>query len=315
MINLLYCANAGIFDGVLLSLMSAADKTSSPVTAYILTMDLTDLNTAYKPFTKEHGHIIEEVIRKKNADNRAIVLDATKEFKRRLGNSPNLTTGYTPYTLLRLLAVEFPLPDQILYVDADTMFNGDIRQIEAYDITDYELAGAVDYLGRYFIAKDYLNAGVLYLNMKKIKETKLFDRALTLCLTKEMVFPDQDAINELVELKLILPRRFNEQHKWSPDTIIQHFAKTIYVFPYFKVVNIKQWQIELVQNTLKLHVYDAIYQQYRKIRNSLKTELLEPVCTYKPFTIWQQIKINIAEVKGYLALNGGIFRQEQGGES
>ena len=280
-----------------------------------MTMDLRKLNENYKPITDEHIHILENVIQKKNPKNRVVLFDATDIFEERLGDSPNLTSGYTPYTLLRLLAGAFPLPDRILYVDADTMFNGDIKEIETYDMTEYELAGALDYLGKYFIAKDYLNAGVLYLNMKKIKETKLFDRALKLCLTKEMVFPDQDAINELVTKKQVLPRRFNEQHKWRKDTVIQHFAKTIYLLPFFKVVNIKQWQIELVQDVLKLHVYDAIYEEYRKIRNSLENEVLEPICTYKPFTVWQQIKINIAEVKGYLTQNGGIFRQEQGGES
>ena len=84
-----------------------------------------------------------------------------------------------------------------------------------------------------------------------------------------MVFPDQDAINNLVQKKLLLPRKFNEQHRWKKDTVIQHFSKTISVFPVFKVTNIKQWQIELVQKVLKVHAYDTLYDRYLKIREEI----------------------------------------------
>lgn len=310
MINLLYCANATVFDGIFLSLMSATSKATCPITAYIMTMDLSKMCSDYLPIEEKHIEILNTVVKRENPDNQVVLIDATKVFIDKMANSPNLTSGYTPYTLLRLLACEFDLPKRIVYVDADTMFNGDISNIERYNIDEYELAGVVDYLGKRFIAKDYVNAGVLYLNMEKIRKTRLFDKALNLCLTKKMIFPDQDAINEMVEYKLLLPSKFNEQHKWKSDTIIQHFSKTIYFFPVFKVINIKQWQIELVQEVLKIHAYDSIYSKYLKYRKELGSDFLKPLQTYTPYSIGKQMKINYNELKSYIRQNGGIFRKE-----
>lgn len=311
MVDLLYCANQGVFDGVLLSLMSCVKKASCPIHAYLITMDLSEYNEKFTPITKEQVNLINQVIQQENSQNQVHLLDATKVFLDKMGMSPNIETGYTPYTLLRLLATEFDLPEQILYVDADTMFCKDINIITHYDISHYELAGVLDHLGQKFIAKDYLNAGVLYLNLKRIRETGLFERAITLCLTKKMVFPDQDALNELTKEKLILPESMNEQHKWKSETVIQHFSKTIYFWPMLRVVNIKQWQIELVWQVLKLHVYDEVYQDYIRVREGIGKEIMGPRQILQPITTIQQLKINIAEVMSYIHQNGGIFRENK----
>ena len=310
MINLLYCANYKVFDGIMLSLMSAVSKTKSPINAYIMTMDLTDINKDFKPLEQAHINILDNVLKIENPSNQVTLIDATSKFLEKMIDSPNIATKYTPYTLLRLLACEFDLPNRLLYVDADTMFNDDISKILNYDITEYELAGVVDHLGKRFIKKDYINAGVLYLNMTKIRETKLFDRALAMCLNKTMVFPDQDAINELVTYKLILPKEFNEQHKWRKSTIIQHFAKTIQFFPVFKVINIKQWHIERVQKSLKLHVYDEVYKKFLKFRATYGKDFLKPLQVFQPITWKEQHKTNIQELKAYISQNGGIFRKK-----
>lgn len=311
MINLLYCANSKVFDGIMLSLLSATGKTKHPIHAYIMTMDLRELNQEFRPIEQAHIDLLNTVLQIENSSNQVILVDATSAFKEKMRKSPNLNTKYTPYTLLRLLACEFDLPDLLLYVDADTMFNDDVGKILDYDITEYELAGVIDHLGRRFIAKDYINAGVLYLNMTKIRESKLFDRALNMCLNKEMVFPDQDAINELVGNKLILPREFNEQQKWRKTTIIQHFAKTIKFFPVFKVINIKQWHIERVQKSLKLNVYDEIYKKFIDYRSYLGRDILEPFQDYPPLTWKEQHNINKTELKNYIKQNGGIFRKKR----
>ena len=99
----------------------------------------------------------------------------------------------------------------------------------------------------------------------------------------------------------MLPRVYNEQHKWNKDTIIQHFAKTIYFFPIFKVVNIKQWQIELVREELGLDVYDAIYEKFISYHEGT-------VKKYISMTRKEQWHFTKQELKSYIHLNGGIFR-------
>ena len=308
MINLLYCANAKVFDGIMLSLMSCTAKTKSAITAYIMTMDLRNLNENYVPIQQKHVDILNAVIKKENKDNKAVLIDATDVFNQKMGNSPNLKTGYTPYTLLRLLACEFDLPEKILYVDADTMFNGDIAEILKYDIDNCEFAGVLDYLGKRFIRKDYINAGVLYLNIKRIKRTGLFDKAMHVCLHNEMIFPDQDAINDLVQFKLILPREFNEQHKWCKTTIIQHFAKTMSFFPVIKVINVKQWQIELVKKQLKVRAYNDVYDKFIELRKEYGKDFLEPLKVYKVPNIFQRMKYTVREIRSYVRKNGGVYR-------
>lgn len=110
------------------------------------------------------------------------------------------------------------------------------------------------------------------MNMKKIRQTKLFSRALELCKKKKIFLPDQTAINKFVTKKLILPSRFNEQKKLKKDTIIRHFSMTLKFFPKFKKQNIKPWQIDNVHNILKIHNFDDILEMYQQIVSTLKKE-------------------------------------------
>jgi len=53
MINLLYCGNYKVFDGVLISLLSAVKHTKEAVHTYLLTMDLSDIDENFKPISEE----------------------------------------------------------------------------------------------------------------------------------------------------------------------------------------------------------------------------------------------------------------------
>lgn len=311
MINLLYCGNLKMFDGIMLSLMSAANKSSKPFKAYIMTMDLRQIDERYTAFGQEHINILDTVVKRYNPLNSVVLLDSTNAFLERMQDSKNIANEYTPYAILRLFATRFELPEKMLYVDADTMFNGDLSEIENYNIDEYELAGASDHLGKRFIAKDYINSGVLYLNMKKIKETKLFENALDLCLKKKMIFPDQDAINELIQYKLVLPSKFNEQHKLKKETIVLHFTKSIRFFPFFKVFNVKQWQINSVHKILKIHAFDEVFEKFLEYRNELGAGVLNPFVNDKPMTFFKQIKYSFKELSAFLSQNGGIFRKRK----
>ena len=92
-------------------------------------------------------------------------------YEKEFSNCANENAYCTPYTLLRLLADLVPnMPDKLLYLDIDMMANGDISDLYNTDITEYEYAAVKEKYGSVFIWPDYINAGVLLLNMKKIKE-------------------------------------------------------------------------------------------------------------------------------------------------
>lgn len=263
MMNLMYCGNDKVFDGILISLLSIRKHTEEPITAYILTMDLTDVKNTYTYFTEEHASYLQDMLQEKNRLSRVIVLDIGPKFRNEMMASDNLKTSYTPYTLARLYASEFDnIPDRILYLDTDTVAKADIATIFDIDISEYEMAGVSDYLGRWFIDLKYMNAGVLYLNMNKIRETKIFEKAREMCRTKKMWFPDQTSLNKLIKKKCFLPMKFNEQRKVRKDTVIRHFCKSIRWLPFYHTVNVKPWDCERMHTVYKEHSFDDILEEY-----------------------------------------------------
>ena len=76
-----------------------------------------------------------------------------------------------------------------------------------------------------------------------------------------MFMPDQSALNKLAESKKILPRKYNEQRKLQPDTVLQHFTTSFRVYPVVHPVCVKPWDAEKMHSVLKLHEYDELLER------------------------------------------------------
>ena len=179
MINILFSGNSYVFDGVMTTLLSIEKHCKEPITAYVFTMDVSYLNPKFTPIADDQVEFIDKMLKDTNPNSRAIKVDVTDLYKQEIGGSPNEGSYCTPYTLLRLLAdiVEGMPEDKLLYLDIDLLVNDDIRKLYDLDITNYEYAAAKDHYGKKFLHSDYINAGVLLFNMKKIRETKLLEKA------------------------------------------------------------------------------------------------------------------------------------------
>ncbi len=267
-INLLLCGNKKVFDGALTELISITNKTRHTIKCYIFTMDISRLKPDYTCITNEQIDFLNNVIKSKKADNEVIKIDVTNLYEKEFANCKNENAYCTPYTLLRLLADEVPnIPDKILYLDIDMMVADDIAKLYNTDISDYEYAAVREKYGSKIIRPDYINAGMLLLNMKKIKETKLLEKARDLIKNKKMLFADQDAIFRTTTKKLLLPRKYNEQSKFNKkDTVICHFCKRLLIFPYPRTENYKQWNVEEVHKILKCHSFDDDLNEYLKLK-------------------------------------------------
>ena len=186
--------------------------------------------------------------------------------------SPNESAYCTPYTLLRLLAdLVDDMPDKLLYLDIDMMLAGDISELYNIDIEDYEYAAVKEKYGCIFIRPDYINAGMLLLNMKKIKETRLLEKARERIKTKKMLFADQDAVYWSTTKKKLLPRKFNEQSKFDrEDTLVCHFCKRLMFKPYPHTTNFKQWDIEKVHDEFKCHRFDDDLNTYLELKDKFE---------------------------------------------
>ena len=264
MINLLLCGNRKVFDGALTQLISMTNRTEEPIHVFLMTMDLERLNPDYVSITDEQAAFLDRHLRKRSPGSRAQKLDVTGLYEREFGHCVNEGAYCTPYTLLRLLADLVPdIPDKLLYLDIDIMIAGDIRKLYEIDITEYEFAAVKEKYGCWLIRPDYFNAGMLLLNMKKIRGTGLLRKSRELIRRKKMLFADQTALFRSTTRKKLLPRIYNEQSKFDrKGTIVCHFCKRLMFLPYPHTENYKQWQVEEIHRELKCHYFDRDLEDY-----------------------------------------------------
>lgn len=274
--NILLCGNEKVFDGALTELISITNKTSEVINVYIFTADITRIKPEYTAIRDEQIAFLNKVVKSKNIGNNVQKVDVTDLYEKEFGYCKNEGAYCTPYTLLRLLADLVPdIPEKILYLDIDMMANDDISKLYNIDILEYEYAAVREKYGSIFIWPDYINAGMLLLNMKKIKETKLLEKARDLIKNKKMLFADQDAIYHSTTKKMLLPRIYNEQSRFNKkDTVICHFCKRLLLWPYPRIENFKQWNVEEVHNVLKCHTFDDDLDEYLKFKKEYE-ELCE----------------------------------------
>lgn len=277
MINILLCGNYKVFDGALSELLSITNRTKESITCYIFTADVSRINPAYIPMTDAQVDFLNEVVKSKNVENQIIKIDVSQLYEEEFLNSPNESAYCTPYTLLRLLADKVEgMPDKLLYLDIDMMFADDIIKLYETDITGFEYAAVKEKYGCWFIRPDYINAGMLLLNMPEIRKTGLLEKAREKIKTKKMLFADQDAVYWSTTKKKLLPRIFNEQSKFNKkDTVICHFCKRLLYLPYPRTENFKQWNLPEVHTVLKCHAFDKDLEEYVALKKQFEMKLEE----------------------------------------
>lgn len=265
MINILMCGNKGVFDGVLTCALSIfkRTKTREPFAFYLLTMDVSHLRADYLPISESQREFLEEVARSYNEDNRVELIDVSTLYAEEFSGCPNESAYCSPYTLIRLLADRLEqLPDKLLYLDADVMFNRDITLLYDTDVSGVEYAAARDHYGKYLIYPNYINAGVLLFNMKYMKETGIFAKAREELRRKKLTFADQSALIRSTTKKKMLAQRFNDQKFLHSHTVVRHFSKRLFWLPYPHTENIKQWQVERVRKVFGYRQFDDVLDEY-----------------------------------------------------
>ena len=273
MVNILFCGNAGVFDGMLTGMLSILKRTESkePFTFYVFTMTLTRIKDNYTPVTAEQAEFLEKVVRAYNDENRIRLIDVTELYEKEFAHCPNENAYCSPYTLIRLLAdLVDGMPDKLLYLDADIMFNRDVHLLYDTDVSEYEYAAGRDHYGKYLIQPNYINAGVLLFNMEKMRETGIFGKARDWLRKKKLVFADQSALIRSTSRKKMLPQRFNDQKFLHKHTVVRHFSKRLFWLPYPHTDNIKQWHVTRVHKVFKYFEFDDILFEYIYLKTLLE---------------------------------------------
>lgn len=159
------------------------------------------------------------------------------------------TAGFTIGTLFRVMLPELlPNVEKIIYLDADLLVNRDIKELWDTNIEEYCLAAVPDYgvVHGYGYplavqkgeveAEKYFNAGVLYLNLRRVRGKGNMCQMVLNYLKdhRGSKVPDQDALNSLYGTETILlddswntfvmPLRDNINYKLVNR--VYHFAGT-----------------------------------------------------------------------------------------
>lgn len=275
--NILYCGDKNIADGFILSVLSLLRAVDEPMQIYVLTLSCRHGERTWEPFPQELADWMDRKLRRESPGSSVQLFDLTELFSREMPLA-NMDTRFTPCCMLRLYADQIPaLPDRILYLDNDVLCRKNPKEFYNQDLGGSELAGVLDHYGKWFFRRnpfrlDYLNSGVLLLDLARIRQTGLFAKCRARCRDKEMFMPDQSAINKLAISRKTCPRRYNEQRKLHSNTVFQHFTTSFRFFPWFHAVSVKPWQIERMHSVLKLHEYDDLLAAYVLWRDSFRAE-------------------------------------------
>ena len=269
MIDVLYCGNSGVFDGVLTSMLSIFKRSrKDDFRFFVFTMDLTRYKESYTPISDELISFLDQVAKHYGENNVVKKIDVTSLYEKEMGRSPNEGAYCSPYTLLRLLADLVPEVDgeKLLYLDCDILFNRDIHLLYEQDVEGVEYAAARDHYGKFLLYPNYINAGVLLFNMKKCRETGLFPKTRVWINKKKLTFADQSALVRSTTKKKMLPQKFNDQKFLHKSTVVRHFSKRLFYLPYPHTDNIKQWHVDKVHRVFKYHAFDDILSEYLALK-------------------------------------------------
>ncbi len=270
--NVLYCGDKNIADGLIVSVLSLLRNATSPLNIYVMTMRCEAEGKIYEPLSSRFADYMDSFLKEYNPDSSFSLFDITDLFEKEVPVA-NMSTRFTPGCMVRLFADCIgQLPDKILYLDNDVVCRRNPEELYNIDMDGTEMAGVLDHYGKWFFRRnmfrmDYVNSGVLMLNLSEIRRTRLFERARAMCITKKMFMPDQSALNKLSQSKKLMPRRFNEQRKLHKDTVLQHFTTSFRFFPWIHTVTVKPWQTDKVHTVLRLHEYDSLLEEYQQIKD------------------------------------------------
>lgn len=142
---------------------------------------------------------------------------------------PNIHHYYTYMTLMRAaLSKVLPDEDRVLLLDPDTIVEDDISPIWATDLTNKYFAGVKETRNNDH-TPPYYNAGVMLMNLKKLREDEMDDRMIHEINTVKYRHLEQDVLNFLCKPFIhSLPAMYNASFVSDPvqHPLISHYLST-----------------------------------------------------------------------------------------
>lgn len=177
--------------------------------------------------------------------------------------------------------------DNVLYLDGDTVINGDISELFDIDLTGFYCAGVRDiYIEQIGYKKEiglteselYINAGVILFNLEEIRKSSIIEKLFNLSSENDFKFQDQDTINiafkgKIKELDCIY--NFKRAHQKAFPIKVKSAKIVHYVGPN------KPWR-KFSLNKLK-----RIYFKYEKISSFKNGKIKVGLLVDEYFGAWK----------------------------
>lgn len=191
-LNICYSINENFARHVAVSITSLLENnTHSKIIVHILYSDLSDKT------------ILRLSVFEKRYPNAKIVFHKIESarFKDFQINIPHITKEtYFRYLISDIITDV----DNVLYLDGDTVVNGEISELFNIDLTGFYCAGVRDiYIEQIGYKKEiglteselYINAGVILFNLEEIRKSSIVEKLFKLSAENDFKFQDQDVIN------------------------------------------------------------------------------------------------------------------------
>lgn len=162
-----------------------------------------------------------------------ININESEEFNSIMEKVPDLGV-WGKMTCARLYFPKLLSCDKIIYLDVDTFVRKPLDELWELDMTNYYIAGVQDF-GWYNFGwcneptlrgiKCYINAGVLVMNLKKMREDNLMNKFFLFLTSLNLSFPDQHVLNLTCNDKIYyLDTRYNPcfLNGYVTDPVIYH---------------------------------------------------------------------------------------------
>lgn len=153
----------------------------------------------------------------------------------------DLNNSYSLVAYYRLLLPELITEKKVLYLDTDIVINGSIKELAEINIENVSLAAVRSSINedneRYqrlklSPKKGYFNSGVMLINLDYWRTNNIKKKVIEYLKKhhKDLVFPDQDALNIINEdSKIFLPLKYNviQTILENPRFIKQHYNEVV----------------------------------------------------------------------------------------
>lgn len=168
-------------------------------------------------------------------DKRVRVININN-FPKYINGGPNEGNAWTHMAYTRCFVSQLLLEDKILYLDLDLYFYNKIDKLWETDFEDNYICGVAEANAKTHSMKNYINTGVLLLNLRAMRRDHIDYDICKLIQNKKLQFPDQDAFNKICEGKI---KYINHSFNCSDRT--EQYEKERIPLTIVHTIGIKLW--------------------------------------------------------------------------